>query len=160
MLNLIVDLWESAYSFIFVWPSDGKISWHERFCCSHAILIIQGLHANIRLCCIALPGIKVEGINHSTNLWFYTVQGLFAAVFEHLDLNAQRDCLLKLKVPSYDLCSNSVDEGKWTSVKCSLGPADKQPVFTSKCISRKEHFLVDINVCKVRVVNATQCQYD
>ena len=45
-----------------------------------------------------LLGIKIEGINHSANLWFYTVQGLFAVAFEHLDLNAQRDCLEKLKV--------------------------------------------------------------
>ena len=79
----------------------------SRFSYNHVILIIQGLHTCIRLCCIALSGIKVEGINHSANLWFYTVQGLFAAVFEHLDLNAQRDCLVNLKVHSYDLCYNS-----------------------------------------------------
>ncbi len=52
---------------------------------------------------ISVSGLKIEGIKHSANLWFYTVQGLFAAAFEHLDINAQRDCLLKLKVAAFSL---------------------------------------------------------
>ena len=70
------------------------------------------MHTCIKLCFITLLGIKIEGINHSANLWFYTVQGLFAAAFEQLDLNAQRGCLVDLKVKSYNMYTKSLGQGK------------------------------------------------
>lgn len=46
---------------------------------------------------LILNGFKVEGINNSGTMWFYSVQGLFHVVFEMGSRAAQKDCLLHLQ---------------------------------------------------------------
>lgn len=46
---------------------------------------------------LTLSGFKIEGINNSGTMWFYSIQGLFQVVFELHSKEAQRDCLTTLQ---------------------------------------------------------------
>ncbi|KAK3609012.1 hypothetical protein CHS0354_019826 [Potamilus streckersoni] len=46
---------------------------------------------------LVLNGLKLDGINNSHEVWFYSIQGLFHVVFDLHSPEVQRDCLLHLK---------------------------------------------------------------
>ncbi|XP_069136278.1 uncharacterized protein [Argopecten irradians] len=46
---------------------------------------------------LLLKDFRVNGVSHSTTVWFYNIRGVFQVIFEYQEKSVQRDCLSKLK---------------------------------------------------------------
>ncbi|PVD31347.1 hypothetical protein C0Q70_06759 [Pomacea canaliculata] len=57
----------------------------------HARFATQGLATKL-----VFTDVRIEGINNSGTVWFYSIQGMFQAVFEYHAVSVQRHCLQHL----------------------------------------------------------------
>lgn len=50
-----------------------------------------------------VTGFKIEGINNSSVIWFFSIQGLFQVAFDLGNMAFQKDCLSQLQVRMCDV---------------------------------------------------------